>query len=364
MHISLDGFEFECDIDKTKSYYESHSMCDCPACSYYHLHAGESFPKLNIFLSDFGVDISKPDDIVWFQELGGISCVVVSYTVNGKIEKYGDYEFDINDGELFLNIVFDQKYVPNEQISDYFVISVFGLMFKNEETKNLIRSDAHENFRFKMKMSSGRYKIGRKEIKRIFFEHDGDSMGLDRNNHERYEKVLLYLKKHPITAKLWYRQLLRQRLSQLKNEKNTNQWLRCFSVTVNLLRSIKNGITPYIRKLLNILQHDSTIKGRDKIRVIEKAAGRTKSQRDGLLFLICIRTHMYPEAKSFFKKYSDFELSEHDVYGDISPDISDCQRLINAKKALEREYKLCDMFSLRGQGKDIADYFKEIFEIF
>ena len=41
--------------------------------------------------------------------------------------EYDKYEIDLQEGELFLNIVIDDNYIPNEQKEEYFVISVYGI---------------------------------------------------------------------------------------------------------------------------------------------------------------------------------------------------------------------------------------------
>ena len=37
------------------------------------------------------------------------------------------YEIDINDGGLFLNVVIGDDYIPNEQKTDYFVVTVYNI---------------------------------------------------------------------------------------------------------------------------------------------------------------------------------------------------------------------------------------------
>ena len=45
----------------------------------------------------------------------------------GKILKMGEYEIDLNDGGLFLNIVIDNSYTTSEQTDESFTITVYGI---------------------------------------------------------------------------------------------------------------------------------------------------------------------------------------------------------------------------------------------
>jgi hypothetical protein len=47
--------------------------------------------------------------------------------VCGKILELDKYEIDINDGGLFLNIVIGDYYIPNEQKTDYFVVTIYNI---------------------------------------------------------------------------------------------------------------------------------------------------------------------------------------------------------------------------------------------
>ena len=127
MRMICDGYELDVDIQKTEQYYRSHSLCDCSACKSFCLQAKSAFPALSSFLADFGVDISRPDETGSSEKKGEIEYHFVAYTVTGKIKTLGEYEIDIKDGDLFLSVVIDHSYVPNEQTSDYFTITVYGI---------------------------------------------------------------------------------------------------------------------------------------------------------------------------------------------------------------------------------------------
>ncbi len=125
MRIICDDYEFDVDVQKTSEYYDKHSLCDCPACKNFYYQVKNAFPILSSFLADFGVKVDKPDETGWSEEGKEIDYHFVAYTVDGKIRKLGKYEIDIKDGGLFLSIVI------NEQTSDYFVITVYGIRLPN-----------------------------------------------------------------------------------------------------------------------------------------------------------------------------------------------------------------------------------------
>ena len=61
--IQKDGYALEVDIEKNRAYYQSHSLCQCVSCENFYTQITGRFPKLEAFLEDLGIDISKPDEI-------------------------------------------------------------------------------------------------------------------------------------------------------------------------------------------------------------------------------------------------------------------------------------------------------------
>ena len=122
--IKKDEYIFSVDIEKTKKYYKTHSLCDCDICRNYYTQIKAKFPKLNDFLNEFGVDISRPDEIMSIEIDNKAEYINVDYTVCGNIKQMGEYEIDIHDNS-FLSIVVKNGYSsPNEQTGEYFTISV------------------------------------------------------------------------------------------------------------------------------------------------------------------------------------------------------------------------------------------------
>lgn len=96
-------------------------------CKNYYTQIKGKFPKLEEFLSEFGVEISQPDEIFSVDVNDTIDYIQVDYTVCGKIATMDQYEIDIYDN-LFLSIAVTDGFAsPNSQKGDYFTFSVFGI---------------------------------------------------------------------------------------------------------------------------------------------------------------------------------------------------------------------------------------------
>lgn len=125
--IRKDEYVFSVNVEKTKEYYKSHTICNCVCCRNYYAQIKNKLPKLDDFLSEFGVDISKPDEIMSVEMEHYIDYINVDYTVCGSIKSMGELEIDIYD-DLFLSIVITDGFAsPNEQTEEYFTISVMQI---------------------------------------------------------------------------------------------------------------------------------------------------------------------------------------------------------------------------------------------
>lgn len=126
--IEVDDWKFSVDVEKTKEYYKNISLCDCPNCRNFYAQIEEKLPKLKDFLSEFGVDVSRPDENASIECEDSIDYLSVDYTVCGEIIEVGKYEIDIYDN-LFLSIVVNDDCVcPNEQTGKYFTFTVFQIV--------------------------------------------------------------------------------------------------------------------------------------------------------------------------------------------------------------------------------------------
>lgn len=125
--IEKDDWKFSVDVEKTKAYYKTHSLCECSNCRNFYAQIEEKLPKLKEFLSEFGVDVSKPDESSSIERENSIDYLSVDYTVCGEIIEASKNEIDIYDN-LFLSIVVNDDFVcPNEQTGKFFTFSVFQI---------------------------------------------------------------------------------------------------------------------------------------------------------------------------------------------------------------------------------------------
>ena len=43
--IKIDEYTFFVDVEKTREYYETHSLCDCASCRNFYAQASEKLPE-------------------------------------------------------------------------------------------------------------------------------------------------------------------------------------------------------------------------------------------------------------------------------------------------------------------------------
>ena len=136
MKIEQSNEIFEVDIEKTKQYYQTHSLCDCAGCRNYFEQVSKKLPNCKEFLSKFGIDIERPDEIGWIScENNTIRYLFVGYTVVGEIIHKTKDSFKIKENEKLYSIIVDNEYIPNEQKGKYFVITIndFSLPWELKE---------------------------------------------------------------------------------------------------------------------------------------------------------------------------------------------------------------------------------------
>ena len=128
MIIKKQNAILDIDLDATKKYSATHNLCDCADDRNFYVQSREKFPKLTEFLEELGLLIDRPDEIGSVTYNNEVEYLFISYTVVGKILEFDKYEIDMFDGDLFLNIVIDNWYVPNEQTTDeYFTVTVYNV---------------------------------------------------------------------------------------------------------------------------------------------------------------------------------------------------------------------------------------------
>ena len=127
MIIKKEDYIMDVDIEQTKKYYKSHSLCDCPSCRNYYVQVKDNFPLLNNFLLELGVDIERPDELGHVELENEIEYLCAAYTVCGKILEFDKCEIDLFEDRGVVSIVFNNSYIPNEQQTDYFVVTVYNI---------------------------------------------------------------------------------------------------------------------------------------------------------------------------------------------------------------------------------------------
>lgn len=126
-NIQKNDYVFSVEVEKTQEYYKTHSICDCVCCRNFYAQIKSKLPKLNDFLIEFGVDISRPDEIMSIEMEDYIDYINVDYTVCGRVKSFGDCEINLQDNMLLSIIITDGFASPNEQTGDYFTISIMKI---------------------------------------------------------------------------------------------------------------------------------------------------------------------------------------------------------------------------------------------
>lgn len=145
---------FAVDVEKTRAYYRSHSLCECAYCRNFYEQIPGKYPELEEFLRKFGVDAAAPDEILSVEPApGSVEYLNVNYTVCGRIpvidareelpapirRRNGKRETPPISArppqkqwrlgeDSPLRVAFSGGFVcPNEQTGAYFTISVTGI---------------------------------------------------------------------------------------------------------------------------------------------------------------------------------------------------------------------------------------------
>ena len=128
VEIKKDNAVFWLDYEKTQTYYETHSVCDCCCCRNLYAQIKKVAPNLDAFLKTFGVDISRPDEIGSTEMKDYIDYLFVGYTVTGKMITPEFYETEIDDLTVTISAGnAPYEWFPHEQTEPCFFISVSGL---------------------------------------------------------------------------------------------------------------------------------------------------------------------------------------------------------------------------------------------
>ena len=128
MIIKKEDYIMDVDIEQTKEYYKSHSLCDCSSCRNYYTQVKNRFPLLDEFLLELGVNIECPDELGCVESDNKIQYLFAAYTVCGKILEFDKYEIDLFENSGVISITINNGYIPNEQKTDHFVVTVYNIV--------------------------------------------------------------------------------------------------------------------------------------------------------------------------------------------------------------------------------------------
>lgn len=148
--IKIDEYTFSVDVEKTRKYYETHSLCDCASCRNFYAQARGKLPKLDELFTQFGVDISRPDETWGVEADNGVNYITTDYTVCGRVEEMGKYEIDLHDEQFLSVVVTDGFTSPNEQTGEYFTLSIDNISLPrvlNEPFPKPIKATAASKFK-------------------------------------------------------------------------------------------------------------------------------------------------------------------------------------------------------------------------
>lgn len=126
--LQKDKFVFRVDLQKTRAYYNSNSLCNCCGCRNLYAQISTLSASLTGFLSDFGIDICRPDEAAYVEGNNAMEYLFVGYTAIGSIDTEGIFETDIEDFHIKISrgdTPFDR--FPNEQTEPCFFVTVTGI---------------------------------------------------------------------------------------------------------------------------------------------------------------------------------------------------------------------------------------------
>ena len=132
MEVKTNDSVFDVDLERTRAYYQSNTLCTCACCRHYRENVRQRYPKLTELLERFGVDPVRPDEAESYEQDGVIEYAAVHYTVSGSILAGSKEETRLEDPEA-LRLIFEpggkdaEAYYPNEQDEPYFYITVWGV---------------------------------------------------------------------------------------------------------------------------------------------------------------------------------------------------------------------------------------------
>lgn len=129
--IAENGFILNVNTEENVKYYSTHTLCNCTACRYFYNTVGSMYPHAERLLKRLGSNISKPDELEYWETTNNIS-YSAHYTIIGSTVSFDSDCFEADGIKIVLHPSRQPDfYIPNEQITDeYFIISLYGINIK------------------------------------------------------------------------------------------------------------------------------------------------------------------------------------------------------------------------------------------
>lgn len=95
MILEYGDWRFDVDVEATRERTTQNASdhCECDYCRNYYEAVDMAHPKLRPFLTQFGVNIAGPSELMPFEPTLMLAC----YRVQGKIVKWGKSELSVGD---------------------------------------------------------------------------------------------------------------------------------------------------------------------------------------------------------------------------------------------------------------------------
>lgn len=126
--ISIGKWVLDVDLENTSENSKMIERCNCLPCQNFRKQIINHNVKLNDFLLLLGIDITCPEELVWFEGNRVEQTVqyIAYYSVSGKIKEFDEYEIDIDN----LNVVIsapDTASINTGSSDPYFIVSIHNI---------------------------------------------------------------------------------------------------------------------------------------------------------------------------------------------------------------------------------------------
>jgi len=143
MILRIEDWELSLNQTKTKAYSDAEAKCHCTCgyCRNFYEAVESAYPTLSAFLSNFGLNIFAPDELIPYEP----TLCDVSYGVCGSIQHYGEKRIQVDGLEITIE-PWDQVSINSECPKPCFVVTVhqLSLPWVLEESLEDVVSPAQE----------------------------------------------------------------------------------------------------------------------------------------------------------------------------------------------------------------------------